>query len=83
MSQPPRGLGKGLSAILGNVPGAEELQGKPEVAVKASGAARSAADVLMIPLGDIEPAVAIGGRNVCFMLNPVMGMIELVEDGAR
>ena len=31
------------------------------------------------PLGDIEPAVAIGGKNVCFMLHPSMGMIELVE----
>lgn len=55
MSQPPRGLGKGLSAILGNVPGAEELQGKPEVAVRTSGSARSAADVLLISLGEIEP----------------------------
>ncbi|MBR1797899.1 MAG: VOC family protein [Clostridiales bacterium] len=32
------------------------------------------------PLGDIEPAVAIGGRKVCFMLNPAIGMIELVEE---
>lgn len=55
MSQPPRGLGKGLSAILGNVPGAEELQGKPDVAVRAAGAGRSAADVLLISLGEIEP----------------------------
>ena len=53
MSQPARGLGKGLSAILGNVPGADELRGKPEVSVAAS--PRSAADVLMIPLGEIEP----------------------------
>ena len=53
MSQPPRGLGKGLSAILGNVPGADELR-KPavETAVRTG---RSAADVLMIPLGQIEP----------------------------
>lgn len=53
MSQPARGLGKGLSAILGNVPGADELRGKPEVSVAAS--PRSAADVLMIPMGEIEP----------------------------
>ena len=53
MSQPPRGLGKGLSAILGNAPGADELR-KPavETAVRPG---RSAADVLMIPLGEIEP----------------------------
>ena len=53
MSQPARGLGKGLSAILGNVPGADELRGKPEVSVPVSG--RTPADVLMIPLGEIEP----------------------------
>ena len=54
MSQPARGLGKGLSAILGNVPGADELRGKPEVSVSPT-QGRSAADVLMIPLGEIEP----------------------------
>ncbi|MBO4611398.1 MAG: ParB/RepB/Spo0J family partition protein [Bacteroidales bacterium] len=54
MSQPARGLGKGLSAILGNVPGADELRGKPEVSVNPT-QGRSAADVLMIPLGEIEP----------------------------
>lgn len=52
MSQPPRGLGKGLGAILGNVPGAEELINKPSVQ---PGAKRSPADVLLIPLDEIEP----------------------------
>lgn len=58
MSQPPRGLGKGLSAILGNVPDADELR-KPAVDNAAGNTAarpgRSAADVLMLPLGEIEP----------------------------
>ncbi|MBP5172916.1 MAG: ParB/RepB/Spo0J family partition protein [Bacteroidales bacterium] len=58
MSQPPRGLGKGLSAILGNVPDADELR-KPAVDNAAGNTAarpgHSAADVLMLPLGEIEP----------------------------
>ena len=57
MSQPARGLGKGLSAILGNVPEADELR-KPAVdnaAGNLTGRGRSAADVLLIPLGEIEP----------------------------
>ncbi|MBR6457783.1 MAG: ParB/RepB/Spo0J family partition protein [Bacteroidales bacterium] len=58
MSQPPRGLGKGLSAILGNLPDADQLR-KPAVDNAAGNPAarpgHSAADVLMVPLGEIEP----------------------------
>jgi methylmalonyl-CoA/ethylmalonyl-CoA epimerase len=31
--------------------------------------------------GETRPAVAFGGRRVCFMVNSVIGMIELLETG--
>ena len=57
MSQPPRGLGKGLSAILGNVPSAEQLRspGTTPGEPKETKPVRTAADALVIPLTEIEP----------------------------
>ena len=57
MSQPPRGLGKGLSAILGNIPTAEQLRSPgttPREPVEAQ-PVRTPADALVIPLTEIEP----------------------------
>lgn len=58
MSQPPRGLGKGLGAILGNIPDAEELR-NPSKNREATPApretARPVAGAVVIPLGEIEP----------------------------
>ncbi|MCR5747529.1 MAG: VOC family protein [Lachnospiraceae bacterium] len=33
-----------------------------------------------MPTGEIEPAVAIGGKRVCFMFRRQVGIIELLED---
>ena len=60
MSQPPRGLGKGLGAILGNIPSADELRkpvaysSKP-AADSSPAAPGSTADVVRIPVNLIEP----------------------------
>lgn len=53
MSQPPRGLGKGLGAILTGAPTAEELRkgGNGEV----SAAVRSLAGTAEVPIAEIEP----------------------------
>lgn len=53
MSQPPRGLGKGLGAILTGAPTAEELRrgGNGEV----SAAVRSLAGITEVPIAEIEP----------------------------
>lgn len=53
MSQPPRGLGKGLGAILTGAPTAEELRkgGNSEV----SAAVRSLAGITEVPIAEIEP----------------------------
>lgn len=58
MSQPPRGLGRGLSAILGgDFSGADELrkpvnyQGKSSV----NSINKPTADILRVPIGQIEP----------------------------
>ena len=47
MSQPPRGLGRGLSAILGDISGADDL-GSPA-------SPRTTADVFRVPTGQISP----------------------------
>lgn len=59
MSQPPRGLGRGLSAILGDISGADDLrkpvtyQDKNTVGSPAS--PRTTADVFRVPTGQISP----------------------------
>ena len=59
MSQPPRGLGKGLSAILGNIQSADDLRSpvaytsKPAANEKTDTGAT--ADVVRIPVNLIEP----------------------------
>ena len=59
MSQPPRGLGRGLSAILGDISGADDLrkpvtyQDKNKVGSPAS--PRTTADVFRVPTGQISP----------------------------
>ena len=57
MSQPPRGLGKGLSAILGNVPTADQLRnpGTAPKEMRETQPSRTKADALIIPLTEIEP----------------------------
>ena len=59
MSQPPRGLGKGLSAILGNIQSADDLRSPVAYTSKpAAGdntAAGTTADVVRIPVNLIEP----------------------------
>ena len=59
MSQPPRGLGKGLSAILGNIQSADDLRSPVAYSSKpAAGdntAAGTTADVVRIPVNLIEP----------------------------
>ena len=59
MSQPPRGLGKGLSAILGNIQSADDLRSPVAYSSKpAAGentAAGATADVVRIPVNLIEP----------------------------
>lgn len=57
MSQPPRGLGKGLSAILGNVPTADQLRnpGTAPKETRETQPSRTKADALIIPLTEIEP----------------------------
>lgn len=58
MSQPTRGLGKGLGAILGNIPSADELRNpvayvnKPSVEQNPSA---PTSDILRIPVSRIEP----------------------------
>lgn len=59
MSQPPRGLGRGLSAILGDISGADDLrkpvtyQDKNKVGSPAS--PRTTADVFRVPTSQISP----------------------------
>ena len=59
MSQPPRGLGRGLSAILGDISGADDLrkpvtsQAKNKVGSPAS--PRTTADVFRVPTSQISP----------------------------
>ncbi len=57
MSQPPRGLGRGLGAILGNLPEVDELRKPVSYQQKAQAASTAAptADVLRVPIGFIEP----------------------------
>ena len=59
MSKEPRGLGKGLSALLGEVPNADELR-KPvgyvnKEVVGTRGRQENTADILRIPVDMIEP----------------------------
>lgn len=59
MSQPPRGLGRGLSAILGDISGADDLrkpvtyQDKNKVGSPVS--PRTTADVFRVPISQISP----------------------------
>ncbi len=57
MSQPPRGLGRGLGAILGNLPEVDELRKPVSYQQKAQAAsiAEPTADVLRVPVKFIEP----------------------------
>lgn len=59
MSQPPRGLGKGLSAILGNIQSADDLRSpvayNSKPAAGENTAAGATADVVRIPVNLIEP----------------------------
>ena len=34
-----------------------------------------------LQIDEPTPAPAIGGRRVCFLMNPALGMIELLEQG--
>ena len=59
MSKEPRGLGRGLSALLGEVPGADQLR-KPvgyvnKEIVGSRGRTENTADILRIPVDMIEP----------------------------
>lgn len=59
MSQPPRGLGRGLSAILGDISGADDLR-KPVTyqdknKVGSSASPRTTADVFRVPTSQISP----------------------------
>ncbi len=59
MSQPPRGLGRGLSAILGDISGADDLR-KPvtyqdQHQVGSPASPRTTADVFRVPTGQISP----------------------------
>ena len=59
MSKEPRGLGRGLSALLGEVPNADALR-KPvgyvnKEVVGARGRQENTADILRIPVDMIEP----------------------------
>ncbi len=57
MSQPPRGLGRGLSAILGNLPETEDLRKPVSYMDKNSVGTvkKPSADILRVPMGQIEP----------------------------
>lgn len=56
MSQPPRGLGRGLGAILGNLGEVDELRKPVSYQQKsAASAADSSADILRVPVRSIEP----------------------------
>lgn len=59
MSQPPRGLGKGLSAILGNIQSADDLRSPVAYSSKPAAGentvAGATADVVRIPVNLIEP----------------------------
>ena len=59
MSQPPRGLGRGLSAILGDISGADDLR-KPvtyqdKIKVGSPVSPRTTADVFRVPTSQISP----------------------------
>ena len=59
MSQPPRGLGKGLSAILGNIQSADDLRSPVAYTSKPAADGKTdtgaTADVIRIPVNLIEP----------------------------
>lgn len=56
MSQPPRGLGRGLGAILGNLGEVDELRKPVSYQQKSAvGATDSSADILRVPVRSIEP----------------------------
>ncbi len=56
MSQPPRGLGRGLGAILGNLGEVDELRKPVSYQQKsAASATDSSADILRVPVRSIEP----------------------------
>lgn len=58
MSNPPRGLGRGVNAIFGDLPSVEELQRKPinyNNTPLAANSPASGAGVLRVPLSQIEP----------------------------
>ena len=59
MSQPPRGLGKGLSAILGNIQSADDLRSPVAYTSKPAADGKTdtgaTADVVRIPVNLIEP----------------------------
>ena len=61
MSKEPRGLGKGLSALLGEVPNADQLRkpvgyvNKEIVGTAPVGRRENTADILRIPVDMIEP----------------------------
>lgn len=56
MSQPPRGLGRGLGAILGEIANVDELRKPVSYQQKQSvSSAQSTADILRVPIGSIDP----------------------------
>ncbi len=56
MSQPPRGLGRGLGAILGDIANVDELRKPVSYQQKQSvSSAQSTADILRVPIGSIDP----------------------------
>lgn len=56
MSQPPRGLGRGLGAILGNIGEVDELRKPVSYQQKSvASATDSSADILRVPVRSIEP----------------------------
>lgn len=55
MSQPPRGLGRGIGAILGDIPNVDELRSPISYQNKNMVSQHPGADVFRVPVGSIEP----------------------------
>lgn len=55
MSQPPRGLGRGIGAILGDIPNVDDLRNPVSYQNKNIVSQRPGADVFRVPVGQIEP----------------------------
>lgn len=55
MSQPPRGLGRGIGAILGDIPNVDDLRTPVSYQNKNVVSQQSGADVFRVPVGQIEP----------------------------